>query len=98
MKEQVDPKLYGLHPRTILMKTGSDKFVLEINRKSRIIMKDDKTILKRVETIKEHVPDAMVSLETTAPVCSKSIQFLNDNGVAVFQVPDSGLNLTTASK
>jgi len=47
MTEQVDPKLYGLPPRTILIKKGPDKFILVINRKSRIIMKDALTILKK---------------------------------------------------
>ena len=53
MKEQIDPKLYQLPPRTVLMKRGPDEFILVINRKSRIIMKDALTILKRAEKIKE---------------------------------------------
>ncbi|MCK5165070.1 MAG: hypothetical protein KAQ72_15190 [Desulfobacula sp.] len=79
--EQVDPKLYGLPPRTVLMKQDSDEFVLVINRKSRIIMKDALTIVKKVEKIKEKVQGASVVLETSAPVCSKSIKFLKENGV-----------------
>ena len=81
MIEQVDPKLYGLPPRTVLMKQDSDEFVLVINRKSRIIMKDALTIVKKVEKIKEKVQGASVVLETSAPVCSKSIKFLKENGV-----------------
>ncbi|MBU0462358.1 MAG: hypothetical protein KKE12_01875 [Proteobacteria bacterium] len=37
MKEQVDPKLYSLPPRTVLMKRDSEELLLVINRKSRII-------------------------------------------------------------
>ena len=81
MIEQVDPKLYGLPPRTVLMKQDSDEFVLVINRKSRIIMKDALPIVKKVEKIKEKVQGASVVLETSAPVCSKSIKFLKENGV-----------------
>jgi len=83
MTEQIDPKLYGLSPRTVLKKQDSEEFVLVINRKSRIIMKDAHTILKKVKKIKEKVQHASVILETSAPVCSKSIRFLQENGVDV---------------
>jgi hypothetical protein len=75
MTEQVDPKLYGLPARTVLIKKGPDKFVLIINRKSRIIMKDALAIFKKVEKLKEKVQNASVGLETSAPVCSKSFNF-----------------------
>jgi len=81
--EKVDPKVYGLPPRTVLMSNGKDQFSLIINRKTRIIMKDVKVILKKAESIKEKIPNAIVLLETTAPVCSKSIQFLKENGISV---------------
>ena len=85
MTEQVDPKIYGLPPRTVLMKKGSNKFTLVINRKSRIIMKDALIILKKVEKIKEKVQDASIVLETTAPVCSKSIKFLKEHDVSILR-------------
>ena len=88
MKEQVDPKLYDLPPRTVLMKRGSDEFILVINRKSRIIMKDALTILKKAEKIKEKAFHARVIVETSAPVCSKSIKFLKDNGIRVVTDPE----------
>ena len=81
--EKVDPKVFGLQTRTVLMSNGQDQFSLVIKRKTRIIMKDAQTILKKAESIKEIVPNAIVSLETTAPVCSKSIQFLKENGISV---------------
>ena len=68
MKEQVDPKLYGLPARTILMKKGPGEFILVIDRKSRIIMKDALTILKKAEQIKGKDQNALVVLETSAPV------------------------------
>ena len=88
MKEQIDPKLYELPPRTVLMKRGSDEFILVINRKSRIIMKDALTILKRAEKIKEKALNARIVLETNAPVCSKSIEFLKDKGISVITAPE----------
>ena len=88
LKEQVDPKIYDLPSRTILMKRGPDEFILAINRKSRIIMKDALTILKNAEKIKERELSAWVLVETTAPVCSKSIKFLKENGISVVTVPE----------
>ncbi len=85
MKKQVDPKLYGLPARTLLMKKGPGEFILVIDRKSRIIIKDALTILKKAEQIKEKVQNASVVLETSAPVCSKSIKFLEKNGVEVLK-------------
>lgn len=48
-------------------------------------MKDALIILKKVEKINEEVPNASVSLETNAPICSKSIQFLEENNVEVLK-------------
>jgi len=83
MTEQVDPKIYGLPARTVLIKNNSNEFILLINRESRIIMKDALGVLKKTEKIKEKVPGASVSLETNAPVCSKSIKFLKENNVDI---------------
>ena len=86
MTKQIDPKIYGLSARTVLMQTGSDKFTLVINRKSRIIMKDALTIIKKIEKIKKKVQSASVVLETSAPVCSKSIKFLEERGIKIISV------------
>ncbi|WP_291463468.1 hypothetical protein [Desulfobacula sp.] len=86
MIEQIDPKLYGLPSRTILMKRDSKEFVLVINRKSRIIMKDALTIVKKVEKIKEKTQDASVVLKTNASVCSKSTKFLKEKGIDVVSI------------
>ena len=83
MKEKIDPKVYELPPRTVLLKGGPDEFILVINRKSRIIMKDALAILKKAEKIKEKALNALVKVETNAPVCSKSTEFLKQNGISV---------------
>ena len=54
--DKVDPKLYGLPARTVLLKDIHDNFVLSIDRKSRIIMKDATTILEKADKIKKTVP------------------------------------------
>ena len=87
IKEPIDPKLYELPPRTVLLKRGPGEFILVIHRKSRIIMKDALTILKKAQKIKAKALNALVIVETNAPVCSKSIKFLKDNGIGVETVP-----------
>ncbi len=48
-------------------------------------MKDALIILKKAETIKEQAMDATVALETNAPICSKSIKFLEENNVEILK-------------
>ncbi|MCD4718910.1 MAG: hypothetical protein K8S13_03505 [Desulfobacula sp.] len=67
------------------MKRDSKEFTLVINRKSRIIMKDALTILKKDKKIKEKAQGASVILKTSAPVCSKSKKFLKKNSVNVLK-------------
>lgn len=86
LRGQVDPKRYGLPPRTVLVKRNSGEFILVINRKSRIIMKDALTIIEKAGKVKEKSSNAAVILQTNAPVCSKSIQLLQDNGIAVEEI------------
>ncbi|WP_020588951.1 hypothetical protein [Desulfobacter curvatus] len=81
--DKIDPKLYGLPARTVLLKDDHDNFVLSIDRKSRIIMKDANAILDKADKIKKIVPGAIITLETKAPVCSKSTKFLSDNGIEI---------------
>lgn len=81
MTEIVDPKEFDLPPRTVLEKIDKDKFAFVINRKSRIVMADGKKILQKATKIKASIPDAEVVLKTTAPVCSKTKQFLGDEGI-----------------
>ena len=87
--EQVDPKRYGLPPRTVVMKRGAQDFVLVIRRKSRIIMNDARAILKKAQKIREKTSNASLSVETNAPVCGKSTQFLQDNGIVVKKLPEN---------
>lgn len=83
MNKSIDPKLYGLPSSTKLKQIGTSQYTIVIQRKSRIIMKDGESILAKVNKIKHHVPDAKVSLRTSAPVCSKTKIFLEENGITV---------------
>ncbi len=86
MKKIIDPKIFGLPPSTKLIQTGNDQFEIVIQRKSRIIMKDGEGIQAKVNTIKNHVPNAIVSLKTSAPICSKTKIFLEGYGISVTEV------------
>ena len=83
---KIDPKKYGLPPGTELRQKGETGITLLINRKSRIIMKDGQKIFSKVEKIRQKDPKMSVELETTAPVCSKTEKFLQENGIAVRKV------------
>lgn len=85
MNKFLDPKLFSLPTSTKLKQVGSNQFGIIIQRKSRIIMKDGKGVLAKVDKIKHHVPKAKVSLRTSAPVCSKTKEFLNERGISVLE-------------
>jgi len=46
-------------------------------------MQDGKNIVVKAEKIRAHIPQAVVSLRTTAPVCSKTLKFLQQHGIAM---------------
>jgi hypothetical protein len=85
MNKFIDPKLFSLPPSTKLKQVGSNQFDIIIQRKSRIIMKDGKGVLAKVDKIKHHVPKAKISLRTSAPVCSKTKVFLKERGISVLE-------------
>jgi hypothetical protein len=85
MNKFIDPKLFSLPPSTKLKQVGSNQFDIIIQRKSRIIMKDGKGVVAKVDKIKHHVPKAKISLRTSAPVCSKTKVFLKERGISVLE-------------
>jgi len=85
MMNTIDPEQFDLPPRTVLRGIGKSKIAIVINRKSRIIMSDGKKILEKAMKIKNHQPGIKVTLETSAPVCSKTSAFLSKNDIEVIQ-------------
>ncbi len=83
MNKPVDPKKFGLHPSTKIDQSDDNHFIIRIERKSRIIMNDGKKILDKILKIKVSLPDAVVSVYTTAPVCSKTIKFFEEHHVRI---------------
>ncbi len=77
-------KHFGLPARTVLEQIDDDTIAIVINRKSRIIMADGKKIAEKVKKIQEKQPSTVVVLKTTAPVCSKTVSFLQSLGVQLY--------------
>ena len=79
--QKLEPQSYGLSIRTNLVRIDNSIGIV-IDRKSRIIMKDGHRILKQAHAIqvKENKP---VILITSAPVCSKTKQYLSANNILI---------------
>ena len=82
----IDSKKFGLPSRTVIQQISKNHFAFVISRKSRIIMSDGKKVLEKADKIKRIQPDSRISVKTSAPVCSKTIQFLKDNGIKIISI------------
>ena len=80
--KKIDPKLYDLNSRIILLKNKKDIYIV-IDRKSRIIMKDGHRILEIVKKIRDSETGKNVSVLSGAPVCSKTQKFLTENNISI---------------
>ena len=83
MTVYLDPQSLGLPPRTIVTEIAPDTIAIVINRKSRVVMGDGKKIVAKADKIKKTKPGRKVILKTYAPVFSKTLLFLADNGIEV---------------
>lgn len=83
MTVYLDPQSLGLPPRTIVVEIAPDAIAIVINRKSRVVMADGKKIVAKADKIKKTKPGRKILLKTSAPVCSKTLLFLADNGIEV---------------
>ncbi|MCJ7802653.1 MAG: hypothetical protein MUP82_09895 [Candidatus Marinimicrobia bacterium] len=82
----IDPKRFGLSPRTTIGQLSQDHLVIIKDRKSRIIMKDGRQILDQIDTIKSHAPEAEINLATNVPVYGKTTKFLNEKGIRIYSL------------
>ena len=82
---ELSAKQFGLPVRTVLEQIDSKTIAIVIKRKSRIIMADGRKIVEKSQKIREMLPSAAVVLKTTAPVCSKTVRFLESFGVLLIQ-------------
>ncbi len=73
--KRINPKNYNLTSRTTLYKKMDNIYII-IDRKSRIIMKDGYRISEQAKSILSMDPDVRIRVATSAPVCSKTKEFL----------------------
>ena len=85
MIKYIDPTSLGLPSRTIVEEIDSNTVAIVIQRKSRIIMADGIKILAKVAIIKTARPGIRVVLKTATPICSKTLQFFETEGLEVIQ-------------
>ena len=81
MTKKIDPKQFGIPGKTVIEKLDDNHYVLVIDRKSRIIMADGRKIVEKAEKIKKVKPGVRISLKSSAPVCSKTIPYLAEQGI-----------------
>ena len=80
--KEIDSKSVGAPTRSVIGQDNNNRLYIIKNIKSRIIMKDGHKIAKAVKQIKDKT-NSSVSLATTAPVCSKTTRFLNENDIKI---------------
>ena len=80
-------KQFGLPVRTVLEQIDDKTIAIVINRKSRIVMADGKKIAEKYQKIREFLPSTAVVLKTSAPVCSKTVKFLQSAGIGLIDIP-----------
>ena len=80
---RIDPKEFALHAGTVLEQADKGTIALVMDRKSRIIMADGRKIVEKAKKIQKVRPGVTVILKTSAPVCSKTLAFLDKAGIAI---------------
>lgn len=81
MNTRLDPKTFGLSARTVVEQVDDMTLAIVIDRKNRIIMADGKKILEKAGKIKNTHPDKKILLKSSAPICSKTIRMLENEGI-----------------
>ncbi|MGY8764082.1 MAG: hypothetical protein ACKVLE_05020 [Fidelibacterota bacterium] len=81
--KNIDPKRYSLSSRTILRQIGKNNISIIIDRKSRIIMKDGQRIMKQARAIHQINSNMIITVLTSAPVCSKTRSFLLEKNIYI---------------
>ena len=82
--QSLSPKDYGLNSKVKLIQSD-DHIGIVIDRKSRIIMKDGLRILNQSKKIKQ-ISNSVIRLYTSAPVCSKTKVFLQNNNILIYRM------------
>ena len=79
----INPGEFGLSARNKIVEIDHSRWALIIHRKTRLIMADGIKILDKINQIKSFQSGIDVSLKTDAPLCSKTRNFLQENGIKI---------------
>ena len=79
----LNPKKYNLNSRVLIKQSTPNHIIIVIDRKSRIIMKDGMWINEQKRSINQVKPNTKVSLQTTAPICSKTKEYLLSKNINI---------------
>jgi len=79
----IDPKKFGLSSKTVIEQISKNNFAIVISRNSRVIMADGEKLLDKATKIKENQPKAIITVKISAPLCSKTKQFLEEHGISI---------------
>ena len=90
--KRIDPKKYNLTSRTTLYKKMDDIFII-IDRKSRIIMKDGYRISEQAKSIWSVDPGICVRVATSAPMCTKTKECLQQVNIEVLELNSLNISL-----
>ena len=82
-RKTLDPNLFGLSSRVNLKQDEDGTITIIKDRKSRIIMKDGFKLNEQANAIRNVAPGSNIVVLTTAPVCSKTRDYLHENGIHV---------------
>jgi len=81
----LNPKKYNLNSRVLIKQSTPNHIIIIIDRKSRIIMKDGMRINEQKQAINQVKPNMKVSLQTTAPICSKTKEYLSSKNISIIK-------------
>lgn len=84
-EKTIGPKSLGLGSRDRIIQIGRRHYALFIDRKSRIVMADAPRIMKKVRMLAGNFPESRISVQTTAPVCSKTAAYFKSRQIDIIR-------------
>ena len=79
----LNPKKYNLKSRVLIKQPTPNHIIIVVDRKSRVIMKDGMRINEQKQAINQVKPNAKISFQTTAPICSKTKKYLLSKNISI---------------
>ena len=79
----LNPKKYNLNSRVLIKQPTPNHIIIVVDRKSRIIMKDGLRINEQKQAINQVKPNVKISFQTTAPICSKTKEYLLSKNISI---------------